>query len=27
MKPEEKEIWAHMPEWTRMLNELLKTDK
>jgi len=27
MKPEEKEIWAHMPEWAKMLNELPKTDK
>jgi len=24
MKPEEKEIWSHMPEWARILHDLEK---
>jgi len=27
MKPEEKEIWAHMPEWARILHGLEKEDE
>jgi hypothetical protein len=27
MKPEEKEIWVHMPEWARILHGLEKEDE